>query len=120
MRVRGDAADLRLQLAIARSIDGRKRRTSGGQCLGIGHAPRGAKNSKKLIALPADAPEHSQLLKNHGPGDDGEEKKKSQDAARDPSRLRKNTGEISRKNRCEQKNDVLLSENRNFSGRLKP
>jgi len=87
--------------------------------LRIGDTARGAENAKKLIALPPDAAEHSQLLKDHRPGNNGEEKQDCENNARDQSCLVKNAGEISRKNRREQKNDVLLTENRNFSGRLK-
>ena len=85
----------------------------------IGDTARGAENAKKLIALPPDAAEHSQLLKNHGPGDNGEEQENAEHNARDQSRLGENAGDIGRKNSCEEKNDALLSDYRNFSGRLK-
>ena len=85
----------------------------------IGNSPSGAENAKELIALPADAAKHSQLLKNHGPGDNGEEQEDAENNARDQSRLGENAGDISRKNRCEEKNDSLLSEGKIFCGRLK-
>jgi hypothetical protein len=79
--------------------------------LGVGYASRGAENAQKLVTLAADAAEHSQLLQNHGPGNDGKEKKKQKNAASDQAGLRKNVSEIGGKNRGERKNDVPLSEN---------
>jgi hypothetical protein len=38
-----------------------------------------------LIALAANASEHAELLEDHSPGDDGEEKKQREHAARDPA-----------------------------------
>jgi hypothetical protein len=79
--------------------------------LRICHAARGAEDAEKLVALPANAAEDSQLLENHGPGNDGKHQEKRQNSTRDPARLFENLEEIGGKNRCEQKNDVPLSEN---------
>ena len=78
----------------------------------VRNAARGAEDAKKLIALPANAAEDSQLLENHGPGNDGEHQEKRQNPARDPASLFENLEEIGDKYRCEQKNDVPLSENK--------
>jgi hypothetical protein len=80
--------------------------------LRIGDTACGAENAEKLIALPANSAEDSQLLKNHRPGNDGKNQKKPQDSARDPAGLFENLEKIGGKNRCEQKNDLPLSENR--------
>src|SRR5438105_3416344 len=67
-----------------------------------------------------DAPnraEQATFLKNHGPGNEGEEKKDRKNAAGDPSGLHENFRNIGRKNRVEKKNDVPLSEREIFSGR---
>jgi hypothetical protein len=104
------AANLALQFAVACRIDVRKRRTCVRECLRVRDASRGAENAEKLVALAADASEHPQLLQNHGPGNDGKEKKQEKNAAGDQAGLRKNISEIRGKNGCEQKNDVPLSE----------
>jgi hypothetical protein len=41
-----------------------------------------------LVALSAKAAEHAHLLQNHRPGNNGEEKKQSQNSTRDPSGVR--------------------------------
>jgi len=112
MRIAGASPDLTLQLAIASRIDGRERGACGGQRLRVRNAARGAEDAKKLIALPANAAEDSQLLENHRPGNDGEHQEERQNSARDPAGLFENLEEIGDKNRCEQKNDVPLSENK--------
>src|SRR5437667_338312 len=71
-------------------------------------------------ALPRpDAAEHPQLLQDHGPGNDGKEKQKQENDARNQAGLLENVKEIGDKNRGEQKNDVPLSGNEIFSGRSK-
>src|SRR6267142_2103319 len=112
MRIAGAAADLTLQLAIACRIDGRERGTCGRQRLRVRNAARGAEDAEKLVALPANTAEDSQLLENHGPGNDGKHKEKRQNSARDPAGLFENLEEIGDKYRCEQKNDLPLSENK--------
>ena len=54
--------------------------------------------------MTANAAEEAELLKDHGPGDDGKNSEQEQDAAGYPARLSKNVTEISDKNRGEQKN----------------
>src|SRR6266850_8084613 len=71
MRVACRAADLALQLAIARRIDRRKRRASRCQSLRVRYPPRGAKNAQELVALAADAAKQAKFLENHGPRDEG-------------------------------------------------
>src|SRR5712692_6124700 len=112
MRITGAAADLALQFAIACGVDRGKRRARGSQRLRVRNASRGAENAKKLVALPADATEDTQFLKNHRPGNNGKHQEKRQNSTRDPAGLFENLEEISGKNRCEQKNDVPLSENK--------
>src|SRR6266403_656091 len=119
MRVAGDATDLALQFAIARGIDVGERRSDGHEGLRVRDSARGAKNTKKLVALPPDAAENPQLLQNHGPGNDGKEQQQQENNARNQASLLEDFKEIGDKNRGEQKNDVPLSENRNFSGPLK-
>src|SRR5882672_9530020 len=72
MRIARGAADLALQLAVACGID--RRKWGAGRCQGlrIRHAPRGAKDAQKLVALAADPSEEAKLLENHGPGNDRE------------------------------------------------
>src|SRR6267143_5006535 len=65
-------ADLALQFAVARRIDGRKRRARRCQGLRVRYASRGAKNAQELVALAADASEEAKLLENHGPGNNRE------------------------------------------------
>ena len=112
MRITGAAADLALQFAIAGRIDGGERGARGSQRLRVRNASRGAENAKKLVALPANAAEDSQFLENHRPGNNGKHQEKRQNSARDPARLLENLEEIGDKYRCEQKNDVPLSENK--------
>src|SRR6267143_2392852 len=112
MRISGAAPDLALQLAIACRVDRGKRRARGSQRLRIRHATSGAENAEKLVALPANTAEEPELLENHRPGNDGKHQEKRQNSARDPAGLFENLKEIGGKNRCEQKNDVPLSENK--------
>src|SRR6266404_590303 len=72
MRIARGAADLALQLAVACGID--RRKWGAGRCQGlrIRHAPRGAKDAQKRVALAADPSEEAKLLENHGPGNDRE------------------------------------------------
>jgi hypothetical protein len=44
--------------------------------------------------LAANAPEETELLKNHGPGDDGKNSEKHENAAGDPAGLRENAAKI--------------------------
>jgi hypothetical protein len=80
--------------------------------LRIGYAARGAEDAEKLVALPTHSAEEAQFLENHGPGNDGKHQEKRQNSARDPAGLFENLEQIGGKNRCEQKNDVPLSENK--------
>jgi hypothetical protein len=70
-----------------------------------------------MSALPADAAEHSPFLKNHGPRNEGEEKKDRKNDAGDQSGLLEDAHNVGCKNRSEEKNDVPLSESEFFSGR---
>src|SRR5205807_211983 len=117
MRIRGNAAHLRLEFAIACRIDIGEGRARGRERLRIGDPVGRAENVQELGALTADAAEHAPFLKNHGPGNEGEEKKDRKNAAGDPSGLHENFRNIGRKNRVEKKNDVPLSEREIFSGR---
>jgi hypothetical protein len=74
--------------------------------LRIGYALCGAKDAKELVALTADPAEEAELLKDHGPGNDGKNSEQEQNAAGDPARLSKNVTKIGDKNRSEQKNDA--------------
>ena len=112
MRIASAAADLALQFAIPRGVDGGKWGTCGSERLRIGNPSRGAKDAEKLIALPANSAEDSQLFENHRPGNDGKQQKKRQYSARDPAGLFENLEKISGKNRCEKENDLPLSENK--------
>jgi hypothetical protein len=58
--------------------------------------------------------EEAQLLKDHGPGDDGENPEQDQNAAGNPTRLSKDVTEIGDKDRCEQKNDATPQSKLNF------
>ena len=79
-------------------------------------AARGAEDAQEFVTLPPDAAEHPQLLQDHGPGNDGKEKQKQENDARNQAGLLENVKEIGDKNRGEQKNDVPLSEGKIFSG----
>ena len=81
-----------------------KRRASGGERLRIGDAARGAKDTQELVALAANASEQTELLKNHGPGNNGKKKKQSQNTARDPTGVGENASQIDQKNTSNQKN----------------
>ena len=54
----------------------------------------GAEDAKELIALATNAAKKAELLQDHGPGNDGKEKKQGQDAARHPPRILQNAAEI--------------------------
>jgi hypothetical protein len=110
MRIARGAADLALQFAVACGIDVGERRACGHECLRIRDATRRSENAQELVALPPDASEEAELLENHGPGNNGEQKKKQKNAAGDPASLREDVSDIGYKNRGEQKNDVPLSE----------
>ena len=58
------------------------------------NAARCAVDTEELIALTAEAAKQAEFLKNHPPGDDGKEKKQSQDAAGYPTGLFKNAAEV--------------------------
>ena len=105
-RLRIAGANLAQEFAVACGVDRGERRASGRECLGIGYALGGAKDAEELVALAANAAEEAELLKDHGPRDDGEDCKQEQYAAGDPARLSKDVTEISDKNRSEQKNDA--------------
>jgi len=108
------SADLAQKLAIARGVDRSERRTGGSKRLRIGHAFGGAKDPKELVALAANAAKEAELLKDHGPGDDGKYSEQEQNAAGDPARLSKNVTEISDKDRGEQKNGATPQLEINF------
>ena len=107
LRIAG--ADLAQEFAIASGVNRSEWRASGSECLRIGDALGGAKNTQELIALTADAAEEAELLEDHGPGDDGKHSEQEQNAAGDPARLSKNVSEVSDKDGGEQKNGVPLS-----------
>jgi hypothetical protein len=104
------AADLALQFAIAGSVHVGERRSHGHERLGGSDAARGSKNAQELVALAPDAAEHPQFLQDHGPGDDGKEKKKQKNAAGNPASLGEDISNIGEKNRSEQRNGEPLSE----------
>ena len=108
------SADLAQKFAIARGIDGRKRRACGSKRLRVGYALCSAKDAKELIALTADTAEEAELLKDHGPGNDGKNSEQEQNAASNPARLSKNVTEISDKDGCEQKNGATPQLEINF------
>ena len=89
MRISGACADLTLQLAIAGSEHGGKGGTRACQSLRIGDAARGAEDAQELVALAADAAKHAELLKDHGPGNDGKKEKKRENSPGNPTGLRK-------------------------------
>ena len=80
----------------------------------IGYALCGAKDAKELVALTADPAEEAELLKDHGPGNDGKNSEQEQNAAGDPARLSKNVTEISYKDGGEQKNGATPQLEINF------
>jgi hypothetical protein len=82
--------------------------------LWIGYALGGAKDAKELVALTADAAKEAELLKDHSPGNDGENPEQEQNATGDPTRLSKNVTEIGDKNRSGQKNDATPQLEINF------
>jgi len=51
------AGDLALEFAVAGGIDGRKRRTGGDECLGVGDAFGGTEDFEELVTFAADAAE---------------------------------------------------------------
>ena len=70
----------------------------------IGDAACGAEDAEKLVALTANASEHAELLKNHGPGNNGKEKKQSQNTTRNPSCVAQDASEINEQKTSKQKN----------------
>jgi len=86
---------LKLEFAVTRGIDVGKWGAVGRECLRIRNATRCAENAQELITPTAKTAEQTKLLKNHSPGDDGKEEKKSQYAAGNPTGLFKNAAEIS-------------------------
>jgi hypothetical protein len=72
--------------------------------LRISDTTRGAEDAQELIALPADTAEQTNLLKNHGPGNNGKKKKQSQNTARNPAGVGENASQIDQKNTSNQKN----------------
>jgi hypothetical protein len=100
------SAHLAQEFAIARRIDVREGRSGCGERLRIGDAFCGAKDAEELVALTANAAEHAEFLKDHGPGDDGKNPEQDQNAAGNPARLRKNVTEISDEERSGQENDA--------------
>ena len=80
----------------------------------IGYALGGAKDAEELVALTANAAEEAELLKDHGPGNDGKYSEQEQNAAGNPARLSKNVTEISDKDGGEQKNGATPQLEINF------
>ena len=94
MRISGLAADLALQFTEASSVDGSKRRARGSERLRIGNTSRGAEDAEELIALTPNTSEHAEFLEDHGPGDDGEEKKQREHTARDQAGVGEDAAEV--------------------------
>ena len=94
LRISRMSAHLKLEFAITSGVDVGERGTGSGERLRIGNAARCAVDTEELIALTAEAAKQAEFLKNHPPGDDGEEKKQSQDAAGYPTGLFKNTAKV--------------------------
>ena len=94
LRISRMSAHLKLEFAITSGVDVGERRTGSGERLRIGNAARCAEDTEELIALTAEAAKQAEFLKNHPPGDDGKEKKQSQDAAGYPTGLFKNAAEV--------------------------
>jgi hypothetical protein len=105
----GSVTDLALKLTVARCVNRSKRGTRSGEALRIGDATRCAKDAQEIIALATYAAKESELLKNHGPGDDRKQKKNRQDDARDPTGILENASEVDENDCGEQKNDFPLS-----------
>jgi hypothetical protein len=82
--------------------------------LWVGYSLGGAKDAEELVALTANATEEAELLKDHGPGNDGKNSEQKQNAAGNPARLSKNVTEISDKNGGEQKNGATPQLEINF------
>jgi hypothetical protein len=74
--------------------------------LWVGDTFGGAKDAEELVALTANAAKKAEFLKDHGPGNDGENREEEQNPARDPACLSKNVTQIGDENRGEQKNDA--------------
>jgi len=106
------AADLALEFAIARCIDGSEGRARGSQGLRIRNASRRAENAEKLVALAANAAKESDFLEDHTPRNNRKKEQKQENAAGHPAGLREKTAEVCQKNRREQKNDLPHSENK--------
>lgn len=85
---------MRLEFAIAGSVNVGKGRAGGDQALGVGNALGGAENFEELIALAGDAAKQTKLLEDQGPGDQGKEKQDCENATRDQAGLRKNIKNI--------------------------
>ena len=64
----------------------------------------GAEDAEKLVAFALDAAEETKFLKNHGPGDDGEDQEKRENSTGDPSGLFENAADVGQEDRAEQKN----------------
>ena len=94
MRISGLTADLALQFTEAGGVDGSKWRARGSERLRISNAASGAEDAEELIALAAHASEHAEFLEDHGPGDDGEEKKQREHAARDQAGVGEDAAEV--------------------------
>jgi hypothetical protein len=105
-------SELALEFAITGSVDVGERRAGGDESLGVGYSLGGAENFEKLVGLATDAAEEAELLEDHGPGDQGKEKKKEKDGAGDPAGLRENVKDVADKNGGEKKNWENPSEKR--------
>ena len=111
----GSVAHLALELAVARGIDRGERRARCGESLRIRYTARCAKDPQEIIALATDAAEESDLLKNHGPGNDGKQKKNREDDARNPTGVLQNVSEVDQNDCREQIDDVSPQYDENFT-----
>jgi hypothetical protein len=102
------AGDLGLEFAIAGGVDVGEGRAGGDESLRIGDALGGAEDFEELIALPANAAEHTGLLENQRPGNERGEKQNAEDAASDPAGLLENIEDAADENDVQQKKNVCL------------
>jgi hypothetical protein len=93
-----------LQLAKTGCVDRSEWRAGRSKRLRVDDAACGAEDTQELVALTADAAEHAELLKNHGPGNNGEKKKQSQNTTRNQSCVAQDASEINQKKTSNQKN----------------
>lgn len=104
-----------MKFTVAGSVYVCERRSSRNKTLGIGDALGGTEYLEELVTLSSDTAKETELLKDHGPRNQGEQQQKEQDDPSYPASLCKNFKDIADEYGAEKKNWKSPSVRQEFS-----